>query len=591
MKGNKIFDFSRKGFQDIINIMTKKINEVIDLANEMIPRLDDYISKIDWNKIINSDLYQKVVGDLEKTNEELNNIKTIVLNVKDFGAKGEGTDDTQAIKRCVAKAMEINANVYFPHGTYGISETIRIFKPIKVYGDGRYSKLIALNELTSQRTDINPDFGAILSIEFNVSHKDEFYGLEGFMDGGSITDLYISGNLRKYNVDGLHLSGIDHFYINNLSIEECKGSAIKMKMVRENNFNNINIRYCGLKHNRGEDRYTKGHPSICVIETINDTSNLNNLSNINIMCSFYTALRTFPGNNKWVNTYCHQLFPNYIGSSVEPILGTPPIAENGNIMDFDVLQVVNTIHPAGASYRIEQFINTGGVWGGYSSPMMSVINAVVNFTGGNLGGHWQQDGRDNGYGIELVNSKLRITGTSLLQNNKLFKTDESSSVWCNGDINTSSQELYNNDVQLVGIMQNYNRTLDLSKEQITLFGGKFIGDRHVYEVVKDSAGRQIEIGGRKTNENGGYFREFNGAIRLGDFTGNDSFSPWVGMIYKNNLNEVICMTNGGSVKIGESLHLRDINTIPSNIRREGTFGWNPNTKKPMYWDGSTWIDM
>ena len=35
MKGNKIFDFSRVGFQDIINIMTKKINECVDIANDM----------------------------------------------------------------------------------------------------------------------------------------------------------------------------------------------------------------------------------------------------------------------------------------------------------------------------------------------------------------------------------------------------------------------------------------------------------------------------------------------------------------------------------------------------------------------------
>lgn len=36
MKGNKIFDFSRKGFQDIINIMTRKINEVVDLYDKTI---------------------------------------------------------------------------------------------------------------------------------------------------------------------------------------------------------------------------------------------------------------------------------------------------------------------------------------------------------------------------------------------------------------------------------------------------------------------------------------------------------------------------------------------------------------------------
>ncbi len=50
--------------------MTKKINECVDMCNEMFPRLDDYISKVDWNKIINSELYQKVLGDLEKTNDK-----------------------------------------------------------------------------------------------------------------------------------------------------------------------------------------------------------------------------------------------------------------------------------------------------------------------------------------------------------------------------------------------------------------------------------------------------------------------------------------------------------------------------------------
>lgn len=74
MKGNKIFDFSRKGFQDIINTMTRKINECVDLVNNMFPRLDDYISKIDWDKIINSELYQKVLGKIEKIKEQMDKI-------------------------------------------------------------------------------------------------------------------------------------------------------------------------------------------------------------------------------------------------------------------------------------------------------------------------------------------------------------------------------------------------------------------------------------------------------------------------------------------------------------------------------------
>ena len=47
MKGNKIFDFSRKGFQDIINIMTRKINECVDLVNIKTSEIDGYVSKVD----------------------------------------------------------------------------------------------------------------------------------------------------------------------------------------------------------------------------------------------------------------------------------------------------------------------------------------------------------------------------------------------------------------------------------------------------------------------------------------------------------------------------------------------------------------
>ena len=97
MKGNKIFDFSRKGFQDIINIMTNKINECVDLSNGLIPTLDDYISKVDWNKIINSDLYQKVLTDLDKNNEQLDNKTTELDNkINEVATTGTTTEVVQS---------------------------------------------------------------------------------------------------------------------------------------------------------------------------------------------------------------------------------------------------------------------------------------------------------------------------------------------------------------------------------------------------------------------------------------------------------------------------------------------------------------
>lgn len=100
MKDNKIFDFSRLGFQEIINIMTKKINEAVDVVNTMIPTLDNYISKIDWNEIINSDLYKEVLKDIAKTNQELN----------DYAKKVEVANGLTAKGNCLYSALPTSNN-------------------------------------------------------------------------------------------------------------------------------------------------------------------------------------------------------------------------------------------------------------------------------------------------------------------------------------------------------------------------------------------------------------------------------------------------------------------------------------------------
>lgn len=59
-----------------------------------------------------------------------------IINVKDFGAKGDGaTDDTEAIK--AALAAGINATVVFPKGDYCISDTVEIYSN----GGGTYLAL------------------------------------------------------------------------------------------------------------------------------------------------------------------------------------------------------------------------------------------------------------------------------------------------------------------------------------------------------------------------------------------------------------------------------------------------------------------
>lgn len=229
MKGNKIFDFSRKGFQDIINIMTRKINECVDMSNEMFPRLDDYISKVDWNNIINSDLYQNVLGELDKTKEQLDNITHIV---KDFLELRSG----------MYNKVFINNNTL--NNTFlisGISNATIDFRDIEILlknGANCYGvKIENCDNLTIKGLNFNGNgdnqskkegylgFGVYITNCSNIQIDNlkikntlmyAFYGdnLYNITLNNPIVD---QGNIVTYrNQDGLHFGGnTNYIYINN----------------------------------------------------------------------------------------------------------------------------------------------------------------------------------------------------------------------------------------------------------------------------------------------------------------------------------------------------------------------------------------
>lgn len=58
------------------------------------------------------------------------------LNVKDFGALGDGTNDTISVLQAVSVACSTGKNLYFPKGNYKITQTIVITAPITIFGDG-----------------------------------------------------------------------------------------------------------------------------------------------------------------------------------------------------------------------------------------------------------------------------------------------------------------------------------------------------------------------------------------------------------------------------------------------------------------------
>jgi len=66
-----------------------------------------------------------------------------VANVRDFHAAGDGaTDDTAAIKQALAAALRVKGTVYFPPGTYLISETLTVTDTVAFAGSGWGSILV-----------------------------------------------------------------------------------------------------------------------------------------------------------------------------------------------------------------------------------------------------------------------------------------------------------------------------------------------------------------------------------------------------------------------------------------------------------------
>jgi len=88
-----------------------------------------------------------------------------VLNVKDFGARGDGvSDDGGSIQKAINTA-ESNGlgKIYIPSGTYFIDRTIVLGNNTEVYGDGEKTVLMRGNSVSNV-----PWFGGVGSCEKNI---------------------------------------------------------------------------------------------------------------------------------------------------------------------------------------------------------------------------------------------------------------------------------------------------------------------------------------------------------------------------------------------------------------------------------------
>jgi hypothetical protein len=130
------------------------------------------------------------------------------LSVMDFGAGGQGeTDDTAALRNCVAAAREQKKIVWVPAGTYKLAGDILCESGVTIQGAGMWHTVFAGD------ADL-----------YNQADKRVRFKLKG--SNIQLADFAIVGKLNYRNDDepndGIHGAGCDHCTVSNIWVEHTK---------------------------------------------------------------------------------------------------------------------------------------------------------------------------------------------------------------------------------------------------------------------------------------------------------------------------------------------------------------------------------
>ena len=150
-------------------------------------------------------------------------IEGAVINVRDYGAKGDGvTDDTAAIQAAITAAGTGNGNtVYIPAGTYICSAPINMAKYVTLQGAGQIATNLKWNTTgigLRMISPINASTGVFISIrDLGLENTNASNVNGGFVDVGgtyiNITNVLVVGFKYGFILDQSELVDIDlcHF--------------------------------------------------------------------------------------------------------------------------------------------------------------------------------------------------------------------------------------------------------------------------------------------------------------------------------------------------------------------------------------------
>lgn len=218
MAYNRCFSIILLIFWLITGCELKKSNSQVNLLDS-INQEGKFESNPNENHYSDKNLLSKNVDS--NVNNDLNNINSDTLNVKSFGAIGDGsTNDGNAIQKAI-NALKENQVLFIPKGIYLITQTLTVKSNITIMGDGNDTRLqYKWGKYSDNKKLI---FGFIITNSKNIVFKN-FH-----IDGGASNYYQViidDWKKQTWNVDGAyHLFLIKperDFSVSNVKFENLK---------------------------------------------------------------------------------------------------------------------------------------------------------------------------------------------------------------------------------------------------------------------------------------------------------------------------------------------------------------------------------
>ncbi|MDF2670555.1 MAG: hypothetical protein K0R67_2861, partial [Paenibacillus sp.] len=176
----------------------------------------------------------------------LNNSACVEVNVKHFGAVGDGvTDDTVSVQQSLDSLPQGGGTVLFPVGTYLITRSLSVKTDnVTIIGSGRASKLIYTYEQTSGDNSFTASLLAFKSGIRGVTVKDLHLQYTGpyYPNFGDSYKGKVSG-LRFMQCSDVRIEHVEISGFNSCAIDVATGYASRYA-------NRFKVHQCYLHHNR-----------------------------------------------------------------------------------------------------------------------------------------------------------------------------------------------------------------------------------------------------------------------------------------------------------------------------------------------------